>query len=199
MTQTTTMLRSMASDTDSCFLDAFAETGAEVTDGARKFFFEQRKRSAEETSQQVSAWNAQRNANKLKFREDAAQRRDTSRKMENSARLSRKQLAEKKAAQAAELREKKKAVQKAYHAQLEEHASLVKSVVNASVDHKFATPSNSRRMLQHPHYQEVTAVLTDVTSSISKEIAASPRRNRPAIAAKSSGAPRSQSAGALKG
>merc|ERR1740138_1119967 len=81
--------------------------------------------------------------------------------------------------EAEEIREHKKQVQAARRAQEEEHAALVKQVVNATAAEKFATPLNSKRMLQHPHYQEVTAVVTDVTSQISKEIAASPRRRPP--------------------
>jgi hypothetical protein len=37
-------------------------------------------------------------------------------------------------------------------------------------------------MLQHPHYAEVTAVVTDITSTISKEIAQSPRWRPPSAA-----------------
>ena len=53
---------------------------------------------------------------------------------------------------------------------------MVKSVVNSTVSQKFAAPAATRRMLQHPHYQEVSSVLVDPTSAISKEIASSPRR-----------------------
>ena len=52
------------------------------------------------------------------------------------------------------------------------------SQVNSSVSERFVTPENSRRMLQHPHYSEVSAVAADVTSAVSREIAASPKRSR---------------------
>ena len=164
-----------------------SETSSDATDEAKRFMYDQRRQRASEIQTTVKQWEAQRNANKLKFREDAANRRDKSRKIEASARLSRKQLAEKKAAQAEELRQRKKATAKAYRAQLQEHAALVKQVVYSSAEYKFASPAESRRMMQHPHYQEVNAVVTDITSSISKEIASSPHR-RPAIACKPRGA-----------
>jgi len=155
------------------------ETATEVTDSAKKFMFDQRRQAALETQREVKEWDAERRANKLKFREDAARNKDKSRKSESSARLSRKQLQEQRLAQAEMLREHKKRVQASMRSQQEERAALVKQVVNASMSDKFAAAPESRRMLQHPHYQEMTAVLTDVTSQISKEIASSPRRRPP--------------------
>lgn len=170
--------------------------------------FEQRKRAAMETASDVKQWEAKRRANKLKFRQEAAKSKDVSKRIESCARLSRKQLQDQKQKQADEVREHKKQVLNLYRYQQEERAALVKQLVNSSVAKKFASPENSRRMLQHPHvslcrergfppactlflpalllsnaftfamvqFQEVTAVVTDVTSQISKEIAASPRR-----------------------
>ena len=64
-------------------------------------------------------------------------------------------------------------------ARKESDLAYVKQLANSVIQAKFADTTNSRRMLQHPHYQEVSAVVTDVTSSISKEIAAQPRRKIP--------------------
>jgi len=155
------------------------ETAAEVTDDAKKFMFEQRRQAALATQRKVQEWDAERRANKLKFREDAARKQDKLRKGESTARNSRKQLQEQRQAQAEMLREHKKSVQASMRSQQEEHAALVKQVINGSMSEKFASSAESRRMLQHPHYQEMTAVLTDVTSQISKEIASSPRRRPP--------------------
>jgi len=155
------------------------ETAAEVTDSAKKYMYDQRKQAAVLTHRDVKEWESERRANKLKFREDAARSKDKSRRIESSARLSRKHLQEQRQAEAELVREHKKQVQASYRSQQEVRAALVKEVVNTSVADKFASAQNSRRMLQHPHYQEVTAVLTDATSQISKEIAASPRRRPP--------------------
>jgi hypothetical protein len=157
-----------------------SETADEVIDGAKKFMFEQRRHAAMETAAHVKGWEAERRANKLKFNEHARKNKDKCNHIESSARLSRKQLQEKRQNQAQELREQKTRLQKSRRAMQESQAALVKQAVNSSASDKFVTPSNSRRMLQHPHYQEVTAVITDVTSHISREIAASPHRRSPA-------------------
>lgn len=102
-----------------------------------------------------------------------------SRKIDAAAKGSRTALQQQRIIEAQEVRAKKEEVKESYRKAQETHAALVKQVVNQTATEKFATALNSRRMLQHPHYQEVTAVITDVTSSISKEIASSPRR-RPA-------------------
>ena len=60
--------------------------------------------------------------------------------------------------------------------QQEKHAAATKDIVNNSVNGKFVDHTFARRMLQHPHYGEVSSVITDITSQISKEIAANPRR-----------------------
>lgn len=159
-----------------------AETSVDKTDGAKQFMYEQRKQTMLETQKREEDWAAERKAKRQEFADAAKKRRDKSQRIEASARLSRKELTEKKVKQAQELRERKATIAKAYRKQLEEHANLVKHVVNDQVAMKFAPTSASRRMMQHPHYQEVTAVLTDVTSAISKEIAnreTSPRRRLP--------------------
>jgi len=170
------------------------ETAAEVTDDAKKFMFEQRRQAALATQRKVQEWDAERRANKLRFREDAARKQDKLRKGESTARNSRKQLQEQRQAQAEMLREHKKSVQASMRSQQEEHAALVKQVINGSMSEKFASSAESRRMLQHPHYQEMTAVLTDVTSQISKEIASSPRRRPPSAGKAATPALRSPSA-----
>ena len=122
-----------------------------MTDNAKKFMFEQRKRAAMETASDVKHWEAKRRANKLKFRQEAAKSKDVSKRIESCARLSRKQLQDQKQKQADEVREHKKQVLNVYRYQQEERAALVKQLVNSSVAQKFASPANSRRMLQHPH------------------------------------------------
>ena len=129
----------------------------QVTDTAKKYMYEQRKNAALETASHVKGWEAERRVNKLKFREDAAKNKDMSKKIESSARSSRKQLQEQRQRQADAVREHKKHVLNSYRMQQEDRAALVKQVVNATVAEKFASPANSRRMLQHPHFQEVCA------------------------------------------
>ena len=204
-----------------------AETTVEGTDAARKFMFEQRRESAEQTRVIVQAWEVERRTKQHEFRIEAQHRKDKSRKIESTARLSRKALQEKKRQQAHELRERKQQQARKRNENEAAHAAMVKSVVNLTVADKFAMPAHSRRMLAHPHYQEVgpsaaglascppavsiaaqpsrpprvcpacaqvAAVLSDPSSSISKEIASSPRRKPPPNAAR---ALRSSSAGAL--
>ena len=129
----------------------------QVTDSAKKYMYEQRKNAALATASHVKGWEAERRGNKLKFREDAAKNKDMSKKIESSARSSRKQLQEQRQRQADAVREHKKHVLNSYRMQQEDRAALVKQVVNATVAEKFASPANSRRMLQHPHFQEVCA------------------------------------------
>merc|ERR1740138_189237 len=90
-----------------------AETAAEVTDAAKKSFFEQRKAAAMDTQKNVKAWEAERKAIRQKFRDESARSKDKSRKIEAQARLSRKQLQEQRAMEAEEIREHKKQVQAA--------------------------------------------------------------------------------------
>ena len=155
------------------------ETDVSRTDSGKSYMYEQRKKSMLETQKMEQAWAQERKLKKQEFIEAAQKRRAKSQTIEASARLSRKELTEKKVKQAQELRERKAEIANTYRKQLAEHAGLVKAVVNMHVADKFAPQTASRRMLQHPHYQEVTAVLTDVTSHVSKEIAASPRRRLP--------------------
>ena len=122
-----------------------------MTDNAKKFMYEQRKSAAMATASDVKQWEAKRRANKLKFRQEAAKRTASSKKIESCARLSRKQLADQKQKQADEVREHKKQVLSLYRYQQEERAAIVKQLVNSSVAMKFASQANSRRMLQHPH------------------------------------------------
>lgn len=117
--------------------------------------YEQRKSAALATAATVKDWDEQRRSNKLKFRENAAGRRDASKRSDATARNSRKQLQEQRQREADAIRDIKKQVLDAHRQRQEERAAIVKQLVYASVADKFATPQNSRRMLQHPHYQEV--------------------------------------------
>ena len=70
----------------------------------------------------------------------------------------------------------------------------IKETVNSAITERFVQPEASRRMLTHPHYTEFSAVLADVTSSVSREIAANPKRTRrPAPALTLSSSPQAAS------
>jgi len=159
------------------------ETADEVTDAAKKIFFEQRRAAALATTSLLKGLEIERKDIRNKFREDSYRNREKSRKIVAAAKGSRTALQQQRIVEAQEVRAKKEEVKESYRKMQESHAALVKQVVNQTAVEKYATPINSRRMLQHPHYQEVTAVITDVTSQISKEIASSPRR-RPAYGGK---------------
>lgn len=122
--------------------------------------------------------SAQRSKNRLEFITAFKARTAKVAGARDKARTSRTKLQEVRAQEAAELRERKHALAEQRQSQLTEHSVAVKEAVNASISTRFVHPESSRRMLQHPHYTEVAAVVADVTSSVSREIASSPRRSR---------------------
>ena len=69
--------------------------------------------------------------------------------------MAKKKIMDQRQLQAEEIREHRKQVQLAYRTQQEERAAMVKEVVVAQMAEKFAAAADSRRMLQHPHFQEV--------------------------------------------
>ena len=76
------------------------------------------------------------------------------------------------------MREQKQEFAEQRQQQMHDHSITLKEAANSSIATRFVAPEESRRMLQHPHYSEVSAVVADVTSAVSREIAASPKRNR---------------------
>lgn len=157
------------------------ETADAVTDEAKKFMFTKRRASAESTRAQVKSWADEHSKNRTEFRQTLKESKDKSKAMEVSAKGSRKALAAQRAKEAADLRAEKAANAEKHRAALEDHAAVTKQLVYANVTERFIPGSMSRRMFEHPHFAEVTAVVTDVTSQVSKEIANSPRR-RPQLA-----------------
>ena len=155
-----------------------AETSEEVIDGAKQFMFDKRRQTALTTAAQIKDWAAERRVNQQKVRDNTAKSRE---KAQLTAPLGapRRWLRERKFKLAEEHRERKRQIKEANLARKESDMAYVKQLANSVIQAKFADTTNSRRMLQHPHYQEVSAVVTDVTSSISKEIAAQPRRKIP--------------------
>ena len=151
-------------------------TSNDAMDGARHVFYQQRKKAHDDTSEMIKGWASERTGKFEKFKDDAEKRKEKVKTIESVARSSRKKLAEERKRSAAEFREHKKRLQESANAARQAHASLVKQVVMASAYDKFVAPTQTKRMLQHSHYAEVMAVMTDITSQISKEIAASPRR-----------------------
>ena len=153
-----------------------SETSDHAMDSARHVFYQQRKKTHDETVSMIKDWASSRAEKKEKFKDFAAKRKEEVKTVESIARNSRKTLAEQRKQQAAEFRAHKKRLQAAANEARAKHASMVKQIVMASSYDKFVPPTESRRMLNHSHYAEVMAVVTDITSNISKEIAASPRR-----------------------
>lgn len=94
---------------------------------------------------------------------DKAKRQGASRVNAVKARTA---LQKERAEAAAAMREQRHSLAEARQLQLTEHSLQVKETVNACVSERFVHPEASRRMLQHPHYSEVTAVVADVTSSV---------------------------------
>merc|ERR1712196_508540 len=75
-----------------------------------------------------------------------------------------------KAEAASSLREMKQAYADQRQQQMHDHSVSLKEAANSSIAMRFVAPDESRRMLQHPHYSEVSAVVADVASA--------PKRNR---------------------
>jgi len=171
-----------------------AETADVVTDSAKKMFFEQRRAAAQQTSAKVKEWEVDRKANREKLVEQFKATRQKAREFKEGSRGSRKALQTERARSAAEVRKMKSDSAQTYRDKLEERAAQTKLVVNATISERFVQSDRARHMLQHPHYSEVTAVVTDVTSQVSKEIAASPRRKPPSSAAAALGAAGGKSA-----
>ena len=151
----------------------------EVIDESKKFFFLQRKEAAKEGRQLVQDWNDQKAKNRLEFISALKSRAAKAASSRDKARTARGALQAKRAEAAAALREQRLGFAEARQQQLTDHSLQVKEAVNGASSERFVQPEASRRMLQHPHYSEVAAVVADVTSSVSREIAASPRRRRP--------------------
>jgi hypothetical protein len=160
-----------------------AGTADEVTDEAKKMFFDQRIAAAKAIRVQVEAWERDKVVNQTARTSKQLALREKSKAMEAAARGARKNLAAEKARNAAEIRRQKQEAAQTHRAEHEDRIADTKQLVNSAIGNKFVQSAVARRMLQHPHYAEVSAVVTDVTSQISKEIAASPRRRPPAAIA----------------
>ena len=158
------------------------ETADQVTEDAKRFFFEKRKTSVSTIKSEEKTWEEARKKASADFKDKVALLKAKSKSIEASARGSRKTLQSQRAREAAEMRKLKAEQAQSFRAAQEEHAATTKQTVYAAVNQKFVQPQSSRRMLQHPHYAEVTAVVTDITSTISKEIAQSPRWRPPSTA-----------------
>ena len=154
------------------------ETADSVIDAAKKFFFLQRKTAAKETTGLVQSWSTERDKAKKAFDEVQHQRSMRVKGMREAGRKAREALAAAKAEAANSMREQKQGFADQRQQQMHDYSIGLKEAANSSIAQRFVTPDESRRMLQHPHYSEVSAVVADVTSAVSREIASSPKRNR---------------------
>jgi len=154
------------------------ETADGVIDSAKKFFFLQRKTAAKETTSIVQSWSTERDKAKKAFDEEQHQRSVRVKGMREAGRKAREALAAAKAEVAMSMREQKQGLAEQRQQQMHDHSVTLKELANASIATRFVATDESRRMLQHPHYSEVSAVVADVTSAVSREIASSPKRNR---------------------
>jgi len=166
------------------------ETADQVTDEAKQTFFNQRKTAAKQCEEQKITWTAERKANREEFLGKVQRLMSASRAARVAAANAKSELLKQRQSEAAQLKVQKAELTSQRERLLEGTAALIKHTVNEKVAERFVPVEHSRRMLQHPHYTEMTAVAADVTSAISREIASSPRRMR-------RGAP--NSSGALTG
>ena len=150
----------------------------EVTDESKKVFFLQRKELAKETSKSKETWNADRKSQKQAFLGKVHDLMAASKGTRHNAIDAKRKLAQERAASAAELRQVRAQLDEKHKQYLEAEVLGMKQRINDSVSERFAPVECSKRMLQHPHHAEMTAVVTDVTSPVSREIASSPRRVR---------------------
>lgn len=156
-----------------------SETSDVVIDEAKKTFFLQRKQAAKDTSAMVDAWNTDRAKIRQAFMQEQANKANRVKSTKDGARNARAALVAQKQSSAASTREKRDGLKSQREQRAQDHASLLKQAINGALTERFVPADSARRMLQHPHYSEVSAVVADVTSGISREIASSPKRRRP--------------------
>jgi len=166
-----------------------AETADAIIDESKKIFFVQRKQLAKTTTDEKAQWETTRKAKRQQFLGKVHTLMATSKGTRVAAKNSKQQLHAQRQQGANEMRAKRAEVAEQKRQQVEAHAKGTIEMVNGKVAERFAPVEVSRRMLQHPHFAEVSAVSADVTSQISREIASSPRRMR-----RGGGTPGSQAA-----
>ena len=96
----------------------------------------------------------------------------------DGAKNMRDELKRQKQEEAAAIRDRRAGYAEARQALLTHQQLAVREAVNNNIAATFVPAESTRRMIQHPHYQELTAVIVDPTSAVSREIAASPKRTR---------------------
>lgn len=154
------------------------QTADTIIDGSKKHFFLQRRAAAKETAGMVEKWTSQKKANRAEFLAAFKARAAKSASSRDASRSARQGLQAKRMEEAALMREQRATLTEQRQLNLTEQSMLVRETVNNTISERFVHPEASRRMITHPHYSEVSAVVTDVTSSVSREIASSPRRSR---------------------
>ena len=155
-----------------------SQTADTVIDGSKKHFFLQRRAAAKETSGMVEQWNEQRSKNRLDFIKNFQIRAAKVRGARDGAKNMRDELKRQKQEEAAAIRDRRAGYAEARQALLTDQQLAEREAVNNNIAATFVPAESTRRMIQHPHYQELTAVIVDPTSAVSREIAASPKRTR---------------------
>lgn len=112
-------------------------TSDEVTDGAKRVFFEQRLKAATETKTQGATLDKQRKENDVEFKESQAKKRNYSRSMRDFAAKSKEKLLSTRASNAASLREARKGYSEQHKQRMQEEylekAATVKGVIANSI------------------------------------------------------------------
>lgn len=154
------------------------ETADEVTDAAKAVYFAQRKSTAKSCEEAKLSWTEERKQKREEFYGKVQRLMEASRAARAAASNAKRELLTQRQREAATLKAAKTELDDKRQKQLEGTAAQIKQSVNDRVSERFVQPEATRRMVQHPHYAEITAVATDVTSAISREIAAAPKRLR---------------------
>jgi len=133
------------------------ETSDQTIDAAKRVFYEQRLKSANDTKAASAAWAKERAEKSTTFREAQTKRRNKSKAARSSAGKARELLLTSRTAEAAALREKKRTLSEAHKERMQgeylEKASLVKSVIQNSIyteGEATGSPPGSAKLLASP-------------------------------------------------
>lgn len=120
-----------------------AETADNVVDGAKRYFYEQRLKSATETKAQQLEWDKERAAAKEKHQEVQNKRRIKSKSARSGSTKSKQELISSRQAEAATLRDAKRALAEEHKARKQEESQQKMATVKGVIANSFVQPSDA--------------------------------------------------------
>jgi len=120
-----------------------SDTADQVTDNAKRYFYEQRLAAASETKQQQQVWEKERAINKEKHQEVQKLRRSKAKSARVGGTKSRQDLAAQRQAEAASVREAKRKLADEHKRMMQEHYTHRAETVKGVIANSFVQPSES--------------------------------------------------------